>query len=189
MIFTETKLRGAFIIEIEKLEEEHGFFTRTWCEKEFESYELISHFVQCNINYSKKKGTIRGLHYQKQPYEEVKLIRCTKGAIFDVIIDLRPTSLTYTQWISVELTADNRRMLYVPKGFAHGFQTLDDDTEVFYPASQFYTPGAELGVRWNDPMFGIKWPHPLDPIVSDKNKRWKDYLLVGTFESDSNNFV
>jgi len=175
MIFRETKLAGAFIIELEKLEDERGFFARAWCQREFEAQGLVSRFVQCNVSYNKKKGTLRGMHYQVAPYEEVKLVRCTRGAIYDVIIDLRPDSPTYTQWLGVELTADNYRMLYVPEGCAHGYQTLTDNAEVFYQVSQFYAPQCERGVRWNDPAFNIQWPidHPI--ILSEKDQRWPDF--------------
>ena len=158
MILTETNLKGTFIIEVQKLEDQRGFFSRAWCQKEFEAYGLSVSFVQCNISFSKRKGTLRGLHYQVDAYEEIKLIRCTKGAIYDVVIDLRPGSATYRQWIAVELTADNHKMLYVPEGFAHGYQTVEDETEVFYPTSQFYSAEAERGVRYDDPAFGISWP-------------------------------
>jgi len=150
MIFTETGLNGAFIIEVEKWEDERGFFARTWCAKEFQTHGLKSEFVQSNSAFSKKRGTLRGLHYQRAPYEETKLVRCTGGAIFDVVIDLPPWSSTYKQWIGSELTADNHRMLYVPAGFARGYQTLVDHTEVFYPTTEFFVPEAEHGVRWND---------------------------------------
>ena len=175
MIFTETKLRGAFIIEIEKLEDERGFFSRAWCKKEFEALGLNSSIVQANISFSKKRGTLRGLHYQVSPHEEVKLVRCVRGAIYDVIVDLQKGLPPYKQWLGVELTADNHKMLYVPEGFAHGYQTLTDNTEVCYEVSQFYSPEAELGVRWNDPAFGIEWPVTGTPIISAKDKSWPDF--------------
>ena len=143
-------LKGAFIIEPERLEDNRGFFARAWCKKEFETHGLNSRLVQCNISFNKSSGTLRGMHYQVAPYEEAKLVRCTMGAIYDVIIDLRPDSATYMDWIGVELTADNRKMLYVPENFAHGYQTLNDNTEVFYQVSQFYSPEFETGVRWDD---------------------------------------
>ena len=158
MIFIETKLKGAYIIEPERLEDERGFFARTWCEDEFAAHGLNPRLVQCNISFNKKKGALRGMHYQVAPYEEAKLVRCTKGAIYDVIIDLRFNSPTHKQWFAVELTAENRKMLYVPEGFAHGFQTLEDDSEVFYQMSEFYHPECARGVRWNDPAFRIEWP-------------------------------
>ena len=157
MIFIETKLNGPFIIEPERLEDERGFFARTFCQKEFEERGLNSKVVQCNISFNKRKGTIRGMHYQVAPFEEAKLVYCIKGAIYDVIIDLRPCSLTFKQWLTVDLTAENCRMLYIPEGFAHGFQTLEADTAVFYQMSEFYHPEYARGVRWNDPAFGIGW--------------------------------
>jgi dTDP-4-dehydrorhamnose 3,5-epimerase len=174
VIFVATRLQDAHIIEIEKLADKRGFFARSWCQKEFERHGLVSIMVQANLSHNKKKGTLRGMHYQRAPYEEVKLVRCTRGSIYDVIIDLRPDSPTYKQWIGVELTADGYKMLYVPGGFAHGFLTLEDDTEVTYQVSQFYTPGAEGGVRWNDPAFGIVWPGEVQ-VISDKDRSWPDY--------------
>ena len=157
MIFHETKLKGAFIIEPERLEDERGFFTRTWCKREFEDHGLNSKLVQCNISFNKKRGTLRGMHYQEAPHEEARLVRCTMGAIYDVIIDLRPDSKTHKQWSSIELAAKDRKMFYFPEGFAHGFLTLEDNTEVFYQMSEFYAPECARGVRWNDPAFGILW--------------------------------
>jgi dTDP-4-dehydrorhamnose 3,5-epimerase len=177
MIFEKTALAGAFIIEIEKREDERGFFARAWCQEEFEAHGLNSQWVQANLAFSQKKGTLRGLHYQIAPYQEAKLMRCIRGAIYDVILDLRSESPTYMQWLGVELTADNHKMLYVPEGFAHGYQSLVDDTEVFYPVSQFYTSRAEQGVRWNDPAFAIEWPLTKNPILSNKDKSWPDYVL------------
>lgn len=174
MIFSETALKGAFVIDIEKHEDERGFFARGWCEKEFQEHGLVSSIVQANISYNKNKGTLRGMHYQESPHEETKLIRCTKGALYDVIIDLRPESATYKQWIGVELTAENYKFLYVPENFAHGFQTLEDNTEAIYQVSQFYTPGAEQGIRWDDPAFNIKWPGEVE-VISDKDGKWPDY--------------
>jgi dTDP-4-dehydrorhamnose 3,5-epimerase len=158
MIFTETNLKGAFIIEPERIEDERGFFARTWCQSEFEARDLDARLVQCNISYNAKKGTLRGMHYQVAPYEETKLVRCTMGALYDVIVDLRPDSSTFKQWIAVNLTAENRRVLYIPGGFAHGFQTLEDGTEVFYQMSEIYHPESARGVRWDDPSFDIEWP-------------------------------
>lgn len=175
MIFTETKLNGAYTIEMEKLGDSRGFFARAWCTKEFEAHGLSTWLVQANVSYNKKKKTLRGMHYQVAPYEETKLARCTRGAIYDVIIDLRRESPTYKQWIGVELTSKNYKMLYVPKNFAHGFQTLVDDTEVTYQVSQFYAPGCEQGIRYNDPAFGIEWPLEVQ-VISDKDASWPDYL-------------
>ncbi|GBD98068.1 dTDP-4-dehydrorhamnose 3,5-epimerase [bacterium BMS3Abin07] len=174
MIFKETSLAGAYIITIEKREDERGFFARSWCKNEFESHGLNSSFVQANVSFNKKSGTLRGMHYQVNPYEETKLMRCTRGAIYDVIIDLRPDSPTYKQWIGVELTAENYTMLFVPENFAHGFQTLEDGTEVTYQVSQFYSPGSEQGIRFNDTGFGIKWPVDIR-VISDKDRSWPDY--------------
>jgi len=171
MIFKETKLKGAYIIEIDPIVDERGFFARSFCAKEFEKYGLNPSIAQCNISYNETKKTLRGMHYQAAPYEEAKLVRCTRGAIYDVIIDLRQDSATYKQWIATELTAENHRMLYIPERFAHGFQTLEDHTEVFYQMSEFYHSGCARGIRWDDPTFGIKWPFP-SSIIS---KRDLDY--------------
>lgn len=161
MIFTETELKGAFIIEIDPHEDERGFFARSWCENEFKEHGLNPRLAQCNISFNKKRGTLRGMHYQAEPYPEAKLVRCTMGAIYDVIIDLRKDSPTFKRWAAVELTAQNRRALYVPEGFAHGFQTLEDNTEVFYQMSEFYHPECARGVRWDDPAFGVEWRLPV----------------------------
>ena len=174
MIFTETKLKGAFVIDPERLEDERGFFARSWCQKEFKDHGIDTGFVQCNISFNRKKGTLRGLHYQAPPYEEAKLVRCTMGAIFDVIIDIRPESTTYKQWLSVDLTAENRRIVYIPAGFCHGFLTRMEDTEVFYQMSAFYAPGYGRGIRWNDPVFGIQWPEEVN-VISDQDKSYQDF--------------
>ena len=176
MIYTETKLKGAFVIDVETIEDERGFFARSWCQKEFETQGLNSKWVQCNISFNKKKATLRGMHYQKPPHEEVKLVRCTQGAIYDVIIDLRPGSPTHAQWVSEELTAQNRRMLYVPEGFAHGFITLTDDTEVFYQMSEFYADQSACAIRWNDLKFNITWPEqPLH--LSEQDRSYPDFAV------------
>ena len=174
MIFKETLLKGAFIIELEKLEDDRGFFARSFCKREFEAHGLDSQFVQCNISFNKKKGTLRGMHCQAAPYEEAKLIRCSMGAIFDVIIDIRSNSNTYKKWVSVELTDENRKMIYVPKGFAHGFLTLVDNTEVFYQMSEFYCPDHVRGFRWDDPAFGIEWPSDVQ-VISDRDRCYPDF--------------
>lgn len=174
MKFIETGLSGAVIVEIEKLQDQRGFFARTWCKKEFEKHGLDTEVVQANVSYNRTKGTLRGMHYQAEPHGETKLVRCTQGAIYDVIIDLRPDSPTYRKWIGVELTADNYRMLFVPKMFAHGYQTLVDDSVVAYQAGQFYTPGSERGIRFDDPAFDIQWPLPVS-IISEKDKSWSDF--------------
>jgi len=168
MVFTETKLKGLFIIEPELVKDERGFFARTWCGREFEAHGLNIRLVQCNISFNHKKGTLRGMHYQVEPHAEAKLVRCTRGAIYDVALDLRPDSPTFRQWLSVELTAENRLQLYIPEGLAHGFQTLEDNTEVFYQMSEFHHPESARGVRWNDPAFGIFWALPVT-IVSEKD--------------------
>ncbi|WPC41057.1 dTDP-4-dehydrorhamnose 3,5-epimerase [Clostridium sp. JS66] len=176
MIFAETKLKGAYSIEIETIRDERGFFARSWCKEEFEKYNLDSNLVQCNISFNKKKGTLRGMHYQREPYSEVKVVRCTRGAIYDVIIDLRESSPTFKKWFSIELTEENRKMIYIPKGFAHGFQTLFDNTEVFYQMSEFYNSEFASGVRYNDKIFDINWP--IENItISDKDKKYGDLKL------------
>ena len=174
MIFKETKLKGAYVIEINPLEDERGFFARSFCAKEFKEHGLNQNIAQCNISYNEKKGTLRGVHYQAAPHEEAKLVRCTMGAIYDVIIDLRPDSSTFKKWIGVELTKENRRMLYVPEGFAHGFQTLEDHTEVLYQMSEFHHPEWARGVRWNDPTFGIFWPVNVE-IISIGDQQYPDF--------------
>jgi len=169
MKFIKTKLEGAYIIEIEKITDERGFFARSWCAKEFTEHGLNSKLVQCNISFNQKKGTLRGMHYQAKPYEEAKLVRCTQGAIYDVIIDIRLDSPTFKQWLGIELTAENQQMLYIPEGFAHGFQTLVDNTEVFYQMSEFYYAESARGIRWDDPQIGIKWLITDNLIISDKD--------------------
>jgi dTDP-4-dehydrorhamnose 3,5-epimerase len=174
LIFAETKLKGAYIIELERLEDERGFFARTFGHEEFAAHGLRTRFVQCSISFSQKKGTLRGMHYQVAPYEEAKLVRCTMGAIYDVIIDLRPGSPTFMQWLAAELTAQNRKMLYVPEGLAHGFQCLEDETEVSYQMSEFHHPDYAGGVRSDDPAFGIEWPIP-GKIIADRDRTYPDF--------------
>lgn len=174
MIITETKLTGAFIIEPERLEDERGFFARTFCRKEFTARGLHVEFVQNSISFNKVKGTLRGMHYQTAPNQETKLVRCTSGAIYDVIIDLRPDSPTYTQWAAVELSVENCKMLYIPEDFAHGFLTLTDNTEIFYQMSQFYVPDAAHGWRWNDSVFNIDWPIPI-VAISSKDQNYPNF--------------
>lgn len=171
MIFTETKLKGAFVVEPERLSDERGFFARSWSAREFAARGIESRLVECNISFNKKKGTLRGMHFQKAPHGQAKLVRCTMGAIYDVIIDLRPASQTFRQWIAAELTAANGRMLFVPEEFAHGFQTLEDNTEVFYQMSEIYVPESARGTKWNDPMFGIEWPMPYS-VISEKDRTY-----------------
>jgi dTDP-4-dehydrorhamnose 3,5-epimerase len=172
--FIETALPGAYIIELERKGDDRGFFARAFCVNEFSEHGLSDRFVQMNNSLSAHKGTLRGMHYQLPPHQETKLVRCIGGALCDVIVDLRPDSPTFGKHITVELTAGNRRMLYVPKGFAHGFITLEDDTEALYLVDAFYAPDAERGIRWNDPEFAIDWP--LEPIVlSDKDAAFPDF--------------
>jgi dTDP-4-dehydrorhamnose 3,5-epimerase len=174
MFFTPTELVGAFVIDIQRFDDNRGFFARTWAQDEFERHGLVSQVVQMNLSYNRTRGTLRGMHFRYPPYAETKLVRCVRGAILDVIIDIRPDSPTYKCWISVELTAENRRALYIPEGFAHGFQTLVGDVEVMYQVSQPYMPSAEGGVRYNDPAFGIIWP--LQPTeISLKDMQWPDF--------------
>lgn len=176
MIFSETDLRGAFVIDLERLEDERGSFARAWCRREFEEHGLDTCVAQCNVAFNKRRGTLRGLHYQRTPQAEAKLVRCTKGAVYDVIVDLRPDSPTYMGWLGVELTEESGRMLYVPEGLAHGYQTLVDATETFYQMSQFYAPEMQAGVRWDDPAFGIEWPEVPERVISEKDQSWPDYV-------------
>jgi dTDP-4-dehydrorhamnose 3,5-epimerase len=175
IIFTETRLKGAFIIELEKHVDQRGFFARTYCEREFESYGLKSRYVQSSISFNSRKGTLRGMHFQTTPYEEAKLIRCSRGAVYDVIIDLRNGSPTFKQHLALVLSAENGRMLYVPESFAHGFQTLEDNTEVFYQMSEFYSPEHARGARWNDPAFGIEWPAE-ERIILERDQSFADFV-------------
>jgi len=174
VIFTETKLRGAFVIEPEKHEDDRGFFARSWCEKEFQAQNLNPRIVQCNISFNRNKGTLRGMHYQAAPFAEAKLVRCTAGALYDVIIDLRPGSPTYKQHAGEVLSAVNYKMFWVPEGFAHGFQTLEDNTEIFYQMSEFYSPQHARGVRYNDPVFGIRWMIA-NPVIVDRDRNYPDF--------------
>jgi dTDP-4-dehydrorhamnose 3,5-epimerase len=175
MRFTETRIAGAFLVEPEPRGDDRGFFARVWCRDEFAAQGLNSAFVQCNDAFTARRGTLRGLHYQIAPHAEVKLVRCIRGAVYDVLVDLRPDSPTYTQWFGATLTAESRTMLYVPEGCAHGYLALEDESEVLYPVSAPYHPAAERGVRWNDPRFGIKWPAIGSYTVSPKDERWPDY--------------
>jgi dTDP-4-dehydrorhamnose 3,5-epimerase len=177
LIFVETELPGAVLVELERHDDERGFFARAWCRREFEENGLCGALVQCNIAFNHRAGTLRGLHYQVAPSEEAKLVRCTRGAVFDALVDLRPDSRTYKRWIGIELTAENRRALYVPEGFAHGYQTLVDASETLYHASEYYSPEAERGVRWDDPAFGIDWPAARTRIISDKDRSWPDFTV------------
>ena len=174
MIFNETILKNACVIDIEKHEDERGFFARSWCRLEFEAHGLNSNLTQCNISFNPHKGTLRGLHYQTKPFEEVKLVRCTRGSLCDIIIDLRPDSPTYKKHLRVTLTAENRRMLYVPENFAHGFLTLEKNTEVFYQISEFYAPESQRGVRWNDPVLAVAWPRE-PKFISQQDRSYPDF--------------
>lgn len=174
MVITETKVPGAFLIGLEPFADIRGFFASVWSNREVEAFGLETRFVEAHISFNKKKGTLRGMHYQLPPYEQVKLVRCTRGSIYDVIIDIRPNSPTFKQWFAVELSAENRLMLYVPAGFAHGFQTLEDGTEVFYQTSSSYAPEHSRGMRWNDPAFNITWPAD-DLIMVDRDRNYPDF--------------
>ncbi len=176
MIFIETGLKGAYIIEPELHADERGFFARTWCEAEATAHGLNATVAQCNVSFNNRKGTLRGMHFQTAPFAEAKLVRCTRGELFDVIIDLRSDSPTFTHNFSVVLSVENRRMLYVPEGFAHGFQTLEDNTEIAYQMSCAYSPEHGRGVRWNDPAFGIDWPER-KPIINQRDAAYPDFEL------------
>lgn len=169
MKFIETDLKGAYIIEVDKLVDDRGFFGRLWCENEFKKNNLNTNIVQSNVSLSKTKGTLRGLHFQRNPFQETKLVRCTRGSVYDVIIDLRPDSKTFKKWFGVKLTEANHKMIYVPENFAHGFLTLEDNSEVYYLVTQFYNKDAEAGLRWNDPVFNIQWPIDIKEISKRDN--------------------
>jgi dTDP-4-dehydrorhamnose 3,5-epimerase len=175
MRLTATPIGGAYVVEPEPRTDERGFFARVWCIDELKPYGVTSPFVQCNTSYTRQRATVRGLHYQVEPFGEVKLMRCIAGRIFDVIVDTRPDSPMRGNWFGVELTAENRRMLLVPAGVAHGFQTLEDHTEVLYPVTARYQPEAERGIRWNDPRVAVEWPLAADVIVSPKDASWPDF--------------
>ncbi len=175
MIFTALPLGAAFLIEPERYEDHRGFFARTWCARDAAARGLNPCVAQCSVSFNRRRGTLRGMHFQIAPSAEAKVVRCTAGAIYDVILDLRESSATYTQWFATELTAANRSMLYVPEGFAHGFQTLADDSEVFYQISQFFDADASRGLRWNDPAFEIDWPLA-SPILSAKDAAYPDFV-------------
>lgn len=174
MRFVETPLIGAFVIEPEPVDDERGFFLRTFCRREFAERGLIPDLVQCSVSFNRKRGTLRGMHYQAPPHEETKLVRCTSGAIYDVIVDLRTNSSSKLRWFAIELTAANHQMLYVPAGLAHGFLTLADDSEVFYQMSEYFNPESSRGVRWDDPALGIKWP-AAPTTISDRDATYSDY--------------
>jgi len=174
MIYTETRLKGAFIIEMEPFRDERGYFARAFCKEDFARNGLCAEYVQHNTSYNVKKGTVRGMHYQLPPYEEIKVVQCVRGAILDVIVDMRKDSETYLQWVSAELTESNGKMLYVPKGFVHGYQTLSDNSAVFYLVSEFYHKDYESGVRWDDEALNIAWPIKENITVSEKDKSYKN---------------
>jgi dTDP-4-dehydrorhamnose 3,5-epimerase len=174
MRFLETRLPGSFLIELERHEDERGFFARSFCEREFAAQGLVTRYPQCNLSRNRRRSTLRGMHYQAAPHREAKLVRCTTGAIYDVIVDLRPGSPTHLQWTGVELSAEGGAALYVPPGFAHGFLTLADATEVFYQMGESYVPEAARGFRWNDPLFGITWPHAV-AVVSERDRGYPDF--------------
>ena len=175
MIFRETEIPGAFVIDLERREDERGFFARAWCADEFAAHDLSTRLVQANLSYNQSAGTLRGMHFQRAPHEEAKVIRCTRGSLFDAIVDLRPDSPAFKRWTGVELSAENRRALYVPEGCAHGYQTLEDGTESLYLVSEFYAPDSEGGVRWDDPAFGIEWPEADNRTLSPKDAAWPDF--------------
>jgi dTDP-4-dehydrorhamnose 3,5-epimerase len=177
MKFIPTKLQDAFVLELERHEDERGFFARAWCRDEFDDHGLVPQLAQCSISRNRLAGTLRGMHFQTAPHEEAKLVRCTAGAVFDVIIDLRQDSATYGEWLGVELEAERGNALYVPKGFAHGFQTLVDETDVLYMISDPYVPETASGVRWDDPAFGIDWPDANVRTISDRDRSWPDHQL------------
>lgn len=178
MIFEETKLKGAFLIDPERHSDERGFFWRTFCAREFERHGLNPRVVQCSISFNRKKGTLRGMHYQIPPFAETKLVRCERGSIFDVIIDLRRDSPTFKQYVSFVLTAENGKMLYIPEGFAHGFQTLEDDTVVHYQMSEFYSRDCARGVRWDDSAFGVEWPTVANRIILERDRTYPDFEVA-----------
>ena len=174
MVLEETTVPGAFQIHLQPQYDERGFFARSWCQREFESNGLNPNLVQCSISYNARKGTLRGMHYQAAPYAESKLVRCTKGTIYDVVLDMRPQSSTFKRWVAMVLTSEKRNMVYIPEGCAHGFLTLEDSTEVFYQMSQFYNPDSARGVRWDDPAFRIAWPAKGE-VISDRDRTYPDF--------------
>jgi len=176
MKFTETNIEGVYLIEIDRIEDNRGFFGRVWCRHEFAKHGLDNRIVQVNVGFSPKVGTLRGMHYQRAPHAEVKLVRCTLGAVYDVAVDLRPSSPTFCRWCGVELNAENRRSLYIPEGCAHGYQTLAPDAEIYYFTSAPYAPDHAAGVRYDDPTFGIEWPLPVG-LISDTDRSWPDFAV------------
>ena len=177
MTFEETQLAGVFEVKLERANDARGFFARSWCKREFETHGLNPDLVQCNVSFNHRKGTLRGMHYQEAPNAEAKLVRCTRGSIYDVVIDLRPKSPSFRCWVGVVLSAEERNMIYVPEGCAHGFLTLQDNTEVFYQMSQYYSPESARGVRWNDPAFEISWPGKVE-VISERDRNYADFESV-----------
>lgn len=175
MKFLQVPLEGAYLIEMEPIEDDRGFFARTFCRDEMIAHGLNPDVAQCNISYNRRRGTIRGMHYQSAPHEETKIVQCIRGTVYDVIIDLRPLSATYRQWYGVELNDRNRKMLYIPHGFAHGFQTLEDDSEIFYQMGSNYVPEAARGIRWDDPAFRIEWPYKCEEI-SERDRNFEPFV-------------
>lgn len=178
MIFTETKIAGSYLVDLKSIEDERGFFARAWSRKEFADFGLATDFPEVNFSSCKRKGTIRGLHYQKAPHEEAKFVRCIRGALFDVVIDLRPESPSFHQWAGFEIRAASHQAIYVPAGCAHGIQSMEDDTEMLYMVSSCYNGAAEGGMRWDDPFFGVEWPDVGQRIVSEKDQSWPDYQTL-----------
>jgi dTDP-4-dehydrorhamnose 3,5-epimerase len=174
MIFTKTKINGVFVLDPERIEDERGFFARAWSASEFAVHGIDPRLVQCNLSFNKRKGTLRGMHYQRSPHEETKIVRCTMGALYDVALDLRPDSPTFKQWAGATLTAENRQVLVIPPGCAHGFLTLADNTEIYYQMSVAYAPTHAAGVRWNDPAFGIQWPGAVT-VIADRDRDYPDF--------------
>jgi dTDP-4-dehydrorhamnose 3,5-epimerase len=179
MIFQETRLGGCFLVQIETYDDDRGFFALAWSAGEFAKRGLEARLMECNISFNIKKGTLRGMHYQEAPHGQTKIVRCTQGSIYDAVVDLRPGSPTFRQWAGFELSAENRLLLYVPKGFAHGFQTLEDKTEVFYQMSEVFTPESGRGVRWNDPQFGVVWPE-MPRVISERDRTYPDFVSAPT---------
>jgi dTDP-4-dehydrorhamnose 3,5-epimerase len=174
MIFQETKLEGVYEIQLEPIADDRGFFARAWCQEEFETHNLNPKVVQCNVSFNAPKGTLRGMHYQAEPHAEAKLVRCTRGSIYDVAVDLRSDSPTFKNWVAVTLTAEKRNMFFVPEGCAHGFLTLEDNAEVFYQMSEFYHPESAAGFRWDDPAFRISWPRSVE-VISERDRTYPDF--------------
>jgi dTDP-4-dehydrorhamnose 3,5-epimerase len=176
MKFELSTIPGVWVLELERHVDVRGFFARTFCEREFAAHGLHTRFVQCDLSSNPRRGTLRGMHFQREPRPEVKLVRCCRGSVYDVVIDVRRKSPTHRQWMGIELSAENGRALYLPAGIAHGFQTLEDNSDLYYHMGEFYDPGLAGGVRWNDPAFGIEWPLP-NPILSEKDQGYRDYGL------------